>query len=239
MQPPDAVRRLVHEHVRLVRDAAEGDLHGPRVRHERRFTQLRRAVLRRVGDDGAVGVDDRRDVARALRAPLGALRVGRRHRAGADLVRLRFTGVEGRALVGAAGLAAGADEGRLRRARVDDDGRLLRRRADVEVDVVRPEALVELGAGGRGARRRAAPAAPPRGFMGVEPELMDLGLCRREPRDEGRRPHNGAGGCPARRCVGSGLTGDLGEPRCVGSGLTGGNWRSVVRAGDKLAPSLA
>ena len=56
-----------------MRDAAKGDLHRPRVRH--RFTQLRRAVLRRVGDDGAVGVDDRRDVARALRAPLGALRV--------------------------------------------------------------------------------------------------------------------------------------------------------------------
>ena len=184
MQPPDAVRRLVHEHVRLVRDAAEGDLHRPRVRHERRFTQLRRAVLRRVGDDGAVGVDDRRDVARALRAPLGAFGVGRRHRARADLVRLRFAGVEGRALVGAAGLAAGADEGRLRRARVHNYRRLLRRRADVEVDVVRPEALVQLRAGGRGARRRAAPAAA-RGFMGVEPELMDLGLCRREPRDEG------------------------------------------------------
>ena len=83
---------------------------------------------------------------------------------------------------------------------------------------MRPEALVELGAGGRGARRRAAPAAPPRGFMGVEPELMDLGLCRREPRDEGC-PH---GPGAARHGV------------AVGSGLTGGIWVGLVRAGDKL-----
>ena len=77
---------------------------------------------------------------------------------------------------------------------------------------MRPEALVQLGAGGRGARRRAAAPAAARGFMGVEPELDGLGLV------SSRATRGGLPswfrGLPGRVLRGiRAYGGDLGEPR--------------------------